>query len=549
MEKVLVVGLDGATFDIINKLVVEGRLPTIAKMMQKGAWGNLISTIPPVTPAAWTSFFTGKNPGKHGIYDFQEIDPTTYQFNIVRTDQHLEKTIWQLLGEAGHRSIIMDVPFTYPPRPLNGLMITGYGTPRKSDTIYTYPSNLFEMMPDDLRSEVRVALPNHRFDRSSQFIHEWEEIMNGRRRLYRYLITECEWDFFMAVFSNTDNMAHVFWTYVDPAHPNYHKPEAVEYRQAFYQAYEECDSLLGEMIEWAGSNTTTLVLSDHGFGSVRPRQYIFRRLLEGGYLHTKYPGIFTLFGDRLMKTAVQTYTNFPFLREWVKGLRPEGREKVKKTLRRSGLLPSGDIIDYTRSMIIPSNFGLRMWVNTWDQFSHGCVDPKKKNQILDNLSEYLLRDVDPLWDQPVIDSTYRGEDLYHGPNSDKGPDLVIEYKNYFQYTDDIHSANPYLEGGHTLEGIFLALGDEIQKGQFDRGSLIDIAPTILHLYEQPIPPDMDGKVLVNILKPSYLRSRPINLGETSARYEPGRAPASLGGSMTEEEKAEVEEQLRQLGYI
>ncbi|NUM49180.1 MAG: alkaline phosphatase family protein, partial [Anaerolineales bacterium] len=288
MPKVLVVGWDGATFDVIRPLVAEGKLPNLAKMMH-GSWGTLRSTVPPVTPGAWTSFFTGKNPGKHGIFDFQDLDPATYEFKTVRTDRHREKRLWQILGEQGFRSLIFDVPFTYPPHPLHGWMLTGYGTPRRPETVFTYPENLADLLPPDLRHTVHVALPLQKFDRSQQFIDEWTEIMAGRQKLLHHLITTQAWDLFMVVFSITDNMAHVFWTFYDPAHPNYHKPEGEKFRAAFRNAYITADALLGDLMDAAGPDVTTLVLSDHGFGSVRPRQYMQQRLLQGGY-HQLTPG-------------------------------------------------------------------------------------------------------------------------------------------------------------------------------------------------------------------------------------------------------------------
>ncbi|MCP4165712.1 MAG: hypothetical protein GY759_07440 [Chloroflexi bacterium] len=137
MSRVLLIGLDGATFDIIRPLVTEGRLPNLARMLEQGAAGELQSSMPPITPTptptptptAWTSVFTGKNPGKHGIYNFQDIDSATYATRPVRGDGHGEKSVWQLLGEAGKTSVAIDVPYTFPPKPLNGVMITGYGAP------------------------------------------------------------------------------------------------------------------------------------------------------------------------------------------------------------------------------------------------------------------------------------------------------------------------------------------------------------------------------------------------------------------------------------
>ena len=546
MGRVLVVGLDGATFDIIKPLAADGRLPNLAHIMRTGAWGTLRSTIPPVTPAAWTSVFTGKNPGKHGIFDFQKLNRQTYRFSTVRTDHHQEKTVWQLLGEAGKRSIILDVPFTYPPHPLKGLMLTGYGTPRTPDTVFTYPSDLADRVPKRLRSEIRVALPTKRFDRSQRFIEEWQAIMAGRRKLLRYLIAEEAWDFFMVVFSITDNMAHVFWTYVDPAHPNYYKAEAESYRAAFFNAYEKCDRILGDMMALAGPGTTTLVVSDHGFGSVRPRQYTFKRLLEGGFVKPQRQGSAVLLGDRVMNLALATYNRFPFLREIVKNLRPGQREAVKHTLRRAGALPSAAAIDFGRSQLVPANFGLRVWVNEEGKFAQGLVAPSEKDDLLEKVSDFLCQDVDQATGEPIIAATYRGNELFYGPHAEKGPDLIIEYSNFYQPEADNPPRNPHVEGGHTLDGIFVAHGEHVSAGRTVKGaSLIDLAPTILHLLGQEIPSDFDGSVLTDVLHADYLGQNPIELGEAPARWDSQES----GAGYTEEEDAELREQLRQLGYI
>ncbi len=545
MDRLMLVGLDGATLDIVQPLAEDGRLPHLARLMRTGAWGTLQSTMPPVTPAAWTTIFTGKNPGKHGIYDFQEIDPQTYRFRTVRTDEHLEKTIWQLLSEAGLRSQIIDVPFTYPPRPLNGWMITGYGTPRTDGTIFTYPADLISRLPEDLRGEMRVALPANKFDRSLRFIEEWQQIMQGRRRLIQHLVSEQDWDFFMLVFSITDNMAHVFWTYIDPAHPNYYLPEAKSYRGAFFRAYEQCDRLLGEMMERAGPDTTTLVISDHGFGSVRPRQYLFERLLSGGYLQPKESGGLAKLRASAMRTLLRTYNSVPGLREWAKRMRPGSRNQMKVALRQAGLMPNLENIDFERSKIVPTNFGLRMWVNERGKFAHGIVEPNDKNTLLEGLSQYLRSDLDPVYGRPIIARTHLGKDLYDGPHATHGPDLIIEYANFFQYGNQSDLRNARTEGGHTPFGIFFAHGPAIRQTQVQGASLTDLAPTVLHLLGQPVPPDMDGRVLEHILTTKHRSEHPLVTGTVPARWE----DHPKGKELTPEEQAELEKQFRQLGYL
>ena len=546
-HKVLLVGLDGATFDIVRPLAAQGRLPVINDMMNRGAAGVLRSTIPPVTPSAWTTIFTGKNAGKHGIYDFQELEPDTYTFRTVRTDEHREKTLWHLLDDVGKRSVIIDVPFTYPPKPLNGLMLTGYGTPRTDGTIFTFPEDFAGRLPPELRSEVRVALPTNRFDRSARFIQEWEEVMAGRQRLLQYLISAEPWDFFMVVFSITDNMAHVFWTYVDPAHPNYYRSEAEAYREAFFHGYQMCDRLLGELVERAGKDTTTLVISDHGFGSVRPRQYVYRRLLQGGYLRPKAAGGMPL-GARLVRFAVDTYNRFPRLREWVKGLQPDNRTQLKQSLQRTGIMPSEQSIDFARSRVIPSNFGLRMWINDDERFPQGQVPAASRDALLAELRDYLAQDRDAVTGRPIIANTYLGSELYSGPHARNGPDLVIEYANLFDPEQHNPRRNPHVEGGHTLDGIFLAHGPAVAHNKPNAtAKLTDIAPTVLHLLNLPVPPDMDGRVLQEIFDATYMRQNPAREGDKPARM--AEKPASDIEKYSKSQEQELEEQFRQLGYI
>ncbi|RME45634.1 MAG: hypothetical protein D6791_10260 [Chloroflexi bacterium] len=547
MSKVLVVGFDGATFDVVLPLVSQGRLPNVANLMQRGTWGPLRSAIPPITPTAWTTFFTGKNPGKHGVFDFHELDPDTYEMRPVRVDRHTEKSIWQLLTEAGKTSIVVDVPYTYPPQPLQGVQITGYGTPRTPGTVFTYPQDLADRVPADLRPEIRVALPRHTFDRSLAFVDEWTAIMDGRRRLLRHLMKEHDWDFFFVVFTITDFMAHVFWTFVEPAHPNYKRPEGSTYREAFFRAYEQADALLGELMTWAGPATTTLVMSDHGFGSIYPRQYLFRKLAEGGFVRFRSAPLLSRAGDRLIKATMQAYTSLPFLREWVKSMRPQRQKAVKMLLRRGGLIPSAGAVDFRKSPVLPSNSSLQMWINSQDRFTHGIVSLHEKHDLLDRLSRYLRALQDPVTQEPVVADVYQGSDVYQGPAVPRGPDLVIEYHNFYRPDAESRTVNPYLEGGHTGYGIFLAYGPGVRPTEVAGASLTDLAPTVLYLLGEPVPPDMDGRVIAEMFTKAYRTAHPVRYGTWPARLE--EAPAGAESAYTPEQEAEIEDQLRRLGYI
>ena len=246
-----------------------------------------------------------------------------------------------------------------------------------------------------------------------------------------------------------------------------------------------------------------------------------------------------------MKLAVRAYTRFPVLREWAKNLRPGRRNIVKKTLRRAGVMPSSANIDHARSRLIPTNFGLRMWVNDRVRFGQGIVPVDEKEELLDEVSEHLLADRDPVTGEPIISATYRGSDVYHGSHTALSPDLIIEYNNSYDPSQIEPAQNPHIEGGHTLAGILLAHGPGVRQTTVEGSRLEDLAPTVLHLLGHSIPPDMDGRVLTGIFTRAHGESRPVRIGDEPARHEDGRA----GADYTEDEEAEINEQLRQLGYI
>ncbi len=545
-SRLLVVGLDGATFDIIKPLVAEGRLPTLAMLLAHGTHGILQSAQPPITPTAWTTVFTGKNPGKHGIFDFQAFDPQTYATFPVRADRHREKRLWDLLTEAGQPSIILDVPFTYPPRPFDGLMITGYGTPRTEGTTFTWPPTLADEVPADLRNEIRLALPRHRFDRSMAIVEAWRDIMQGRRRLLRHLVCEREWALFFVVFGITDNLAHIFWTFADPLHPNYHSEDGTRFREAFFEAYEQCDALLGDLLDWVGPETNVLIMSDHGFGSVYPRQYIFRRLADGGFVRYKRTPFLAGVNEWAMRWAMRLYTSTPFFKEVVKRLRPNQAKMVKQTLAASGLLPTRAAIDPRRSAVLPSEFGLQLWLNRRDRFGYGMLDETTAAETIARLRDFLLADRDPITGTPIVRAVYEGRALYHGAFAAQGPDIVLELTNFYDPTGTPTARNGRIEGGHTPQGIFIGYGPAFrQTDTLASVTLADIAPTALHLLGHPIPPDMDGQVLTDALRSEWLERNPIQQGERPATF----GDIATAPDFTPEEVQDIQQQLRQLGYI
>jgi predicted AlkP superfamily phosphohydrolase/phosphomutase len=543
--RVLVIGLDGATFDIIKPLVSEGRLPNLRRLLDQGSHGILRSTYPPITPSAWTSFATGKNPGSHGLFDFQQVEPDTYTFVPVRANQHGQRTLWRILSDAGRRSVVLDVPFTYPPEAIQGCMITGYGTPTTEGVVFTHPPQLRDELIASCGS-CDVATVSGRLDLSDSYFARWDRILASRACIASYLMDREDWDFFMIVYGVTDNMQHTLWAFLEPQHPAYHSDEGQHYRQQLFRYYDKVDGLAGELLARCDTNTHVLVMSDHGFGSTRTGKYLAKLLMAEGLIQYKGLPILSRQTTWLMQRLLDLYHSTPFLGNIVRRLSGKQKKDLKQALSRSALLPAAENIDWDHTLAFPGGYGLQVYINRKDRFPRGTVLPGGEYEsLLDHIATRLLSLTDPVSGEAVIKAVYRAEDVYHGPFADQAPDLIIEYNNVYRpgRVDISGPLNPGLEGNHTMDGIFIGCGAHILAGVPVEPQMPDLAPTALYLLGLPVPEDMDGRVLTEMIKPEHLANHPVSYSVSTMA-----APVSDDGYSAEEAES-VREQLRALGYV
>src|SRR3990170_3657839 len=209
-KKVSIIGLDGATFRLILPLVKKGKLPTLEGMMKKGSWGELESTIHPLSPQAWASFMTGKNPGKHGIFEFIEHKPFSYDICYVNGGFIQGKKLWQILSDAGKRVCIINVPFTYPPDKVNGCLIAGLDSPG-SHSDFCYPPHLLSEL---IKKFGEYKLRQHPYKATPEsFLEKISEQFDYILKIAKYLKAKESWDLFMVVFESTDLVQHFYWHY------------------------------------------------------------------------------------------------------------------------------------------------------------------------------------------------------------------------------------------------------------------------------------------------------------------------------------------------
>jgi predicted AlkP superfamily phosphohydrolase/phosphomutase len=547
MRRVFVVGLDGATFDLIRPWAEQGKLPTFKRLMDHGAWGELTSTIPPVTASAWSSFITGKNPGAHGLFDFMQRKSGSYDLAPVSALDRDGRAVWDLVGESGKRVIVMNVPVTWPPQPTNGLLVTGMLTPRGA-TDFTFPRELASELHDQVGEYIIYSDEVYSPGRGQVFLQALVHSSEQRTKAAEYLLLKYPWDFFVLVFPETDTVAHGLWSCYDPSHHEHDPAEAAQFRDGILSIYRHIDSLLERLTRNLDVDTTILLMSDHGHGPVRHFLYVNNYLARLGYLAFK-PAPATQAKRLAFRLGLTPRTTYRMLLSI-------GLGKLRRTLdkRRGGrgllkrfFLSFGDV-DWSRTRAYSIGYIGEVHLNLKGREPQGIVEPgadyeRTREEIITALCALKLPD-----GHPLVEQLWKKEDIYHGAHLADAPDILFLPRNLetIAFGDFEFGSNKIIEpsygvsSSHRMNGILVASGAGIRSGTMpNQARLIDLAPTILHLLALPVPVDMDGRVLREILE----TSQPVAYGGLSE----GRAASGEG--YTEEEQAQVIARLQDLGYI
>ncbi|MDY6877647.1 MAG: alkaline phosphatase family protein [Chloroflexota bacterium] len=548
MNRVLVIGIDGATFNLIRPWTEAGYLPNLAQLMADGVHGPLESTLPPVTAPAWTTFATGKNPGKHGVFDF--IRPIGGQFDLVNSTSIRTPTLWQILSAAGRQVGVMNVPVTYPPTPVNGFIIAGMLSPVGGT--FTYPADLLDRYAG--RAGAGVSHPyriaphvQYKQGNEAEFAADLLNLVERRGEYALQLMTDYPYDFLMFHFQATDIMQHAFWKFIDPTHPRYDPQAAARFGPALRQVYQRIDGFIGQMLNRLTDDTTIIVMSDHGFG---PLHYVVNMnlfLLDKGLLHLKR-GAWTrlktsLFRAGITPASIWHLIEHTGLQNYVWQVSKSTRNKVV------GKFLSFDDVDWSRTLAYSIGHVGQIYANLKGREPEGIVEPGPEYEnVLRRVTEALQDLRHPETGQPLVDQVVPSDHVVHGPHSHRSPDLHVVLDGYRTiafplFATDSHIVTRQIRGDsgcHRLFGVFVAWGPEIKSGgMVENAHIMDLAPTILHLMKLPVPDDIDGHVLTDALT----TSRPVE--HRSAGPASDEAAAKLSAAET----AEVENRLRALGYL
>ncbi len=549
-RKVVVIGLDGATFDILDPLCQKGKLPNIARLIKKGARGTLMSTMPPVTGPAWVSFMTGKNPGKHGVFDFVKAMGNDVRRRIISQRDIKAKTLWSILSENDKKIGVINVPVTYPPPEVNGFLISGMLTPNL-DTEFTYPSSLYRELTDEIGEYVLDVWWEPYGERGvKEFLQRLMFCTIQRAKASLYLMESRKSDFFMTVFTGTDRLQHSLWDVIfrEVTDSPPRSSNEQEIRDLIVKYYQTIDTYIGRFADIAGEDTNIVIISDHGFGHLKKEFYVNKWLEDLGFLHFDRKRLGRL---NLMNKATAAIRTIDVLK-----LR---RKVFGRLQKRPARMRAYDFLENIRwsetKAYAVSNTEQGIYINVYGREPLGTVKPGRELEEMKALIMERLKDLrDPETNEKVLSWTMKGEDVYTGPYAKDAPDIMFVLKEG-EYVAIAQPMNKVFEeahwktgrGGHRMEGVFVACGKGIRNGMEAKGCrIIDIAPTILNMMGVPIPGDMDGNVLHDIFTEGFKKANPPLYTEPSED-----APSDTGEHevYSEEEAAEIEKKLRGLGYI
>lgn len=563
--RVLLIGLDGATLDLIAPWAAAGDLPHLARLMRAGAWGRLRSTTPAMTFPAWSTMMTGVDPGRHGVFDFtrRPLDPQgrrRYAVEFLNATHRRFPSLWRRLTDAGRRLVVMGLPATYPPELINGVMIAGFDAPVATaiDASFVHPPGAY--------AELRRAAGAYRFADFQQqnigpgwhaeALRKLQAALRDRIAIAEYLLTHKPWDCAMLLFGESDTVGHHFWIFHDPASPRHDAARAAELGGAIRAVYRQLDEAVGRLTALA-PDADVIVLSDHGFGGAGDRVLHLNRWLHAhGYLRfaagADWPG-------RALRGAKRL------------GLRWLPRGLQQQVFRRGGGRLAGRLesgarfrgIDWagTRAFSEEVNTCPAIWLNVAGRDEAGVVAPAAYEALRAELIERLEAWRNPDTGERLVARAWPREALYHGPHVDEAPDLVLELALDRGYTytclssqgrpgpavralrpdERVGAKGGSMNGSHRPDGVLIMAGPGVRAaGELAGAHLRDVAPTVLALLGEPLPAGLDGRALSEALR----RPPPASSGLAEAAWAPGPEQA-----YSPAEAAQVAERLRSLGYL
>lgn len=521
MTRVVVVGLDGAGFQLLGDWFEDGTLPTLSALRERGRWAKLRSSYPPVTCPAWRCYSTGLNPGKLGVFWWEVFDRERREFTVPTAESFTVPDLWDHLGRAGFESAVVNMSTTHPPRPIDGWLVTNGG----GDGAYTAPETLREELEREVGYRPTPPHPISTLREHPEHIDDMIEFIDTRFDAARYLRETYDPDFLHLTLFLTNGIQHYFWD-----------------DDVLRRLWTRVDANLGEFIE---GEENVLVMSDHGSNRIETVFNINSWLEERGYLVTKSSAtdylhrvgidreaVVELVDSLGLASVVKRYTPAWVLRTSARAL-PDGDGSVQSAVKHRK-------IDWTRSRAVASGQG-PVYV---------LADGPRREQLKSELKQELAAVTAPDG-SPVAREVLDAEAVYEGPYVEDGPDLIVDMADHVHIPGVVGADTTFVEPEawkwkceNHRDGLFIAAGPDVAAGgQLSTlPTLYDLAPTILHWFDCPVPTALDGAVLDELFPAD---SDP---GSRAVRYD-DQPLADVSGAYGRSDRDELREQLTDLGYL
>ena len=549
--RALIIGLDGAEWGVIRHLQGEGLLPNLTRLIVEGAHGPLNSTTPPMTLPSWSSMLTGCHPGTHGIFDFVHRDSTDKDWRLEFTNatHRAVPTLHEWLSLCGKRVASIAVPTTWPPSPVNGVMVSGFDSPVSTgiDGSFCHPPELYGELQSRFGGLNFADFQETSID--DEWLHDARQLLLkevGRKEaIGKWLLESDDWDCFMLLFGESDTASHHFWRFFDPSSPRYDDTVDENIRNTIRDVYQRLDQAVGSLIESAAADVVC-ICSDHGFGgSGDYALYLNQFLMSKGWL-TLREGKESRLGKVMDWSRRVGLSQIPSRLQG--GLFRALPSALKSKLETSSRFGN---VDFERTVALSDEMNYAATI----RLNIDNIHPNELDSTIEALRQDLLS-----WKvdghHPVKSVLYR-EDVYSGKMVHKSPELILELnlRDGYTYTllpsiraQDNQTWRRFkpteyqggkglgMNGSHRQFGVFIVSGETIESQEVE-ANMADIAPTLLYILGEPIPSYMEGAALdVLQVSKSVLR----------VEYHP---PSKGDHENSTAEHEAIHKRLEQLGYL
>lgn len=541
--RTLVIGIDGGEWDVIEPLLERGEMPNLAGLINNGSYGDLKSTKPPLSPIAWTSIQTGANPGKHGIFDFSRVTES-YQRQSINSSHRGMVPFWQIMNDHDIQTGLFKIPFTYPPSDVDGFMVTGFPTPRTTKD-YATPRSIVESIGQP--AQLFEDWSHQRTGDFREFRDNLLEVVERQTDVLLELLDDYDPEFLMTVYDGSDRIQHFYWSDYDNSHPQH--DSSTEFADAIPQYYRAFDHEVGRLLSELSSDWNVMVISDHGFGSLRKDFYIDKWLSDNQYLSwynsNSLQGLVSSGISKFARISWQT-ANQLGLDDLVRKLLPQQWQSRGADLQNE----SKTATKWSETeAFLTTSAGRALCINSIDQYEHGIVTKDEYEEVVSEIKSKLSGVVDPESGEEIVKDVKHKSELYDGSALESAPDLFIDTNPEYAVKHGrsstlVSPATQYRQaksGDHRSEGIIIASGPAFESGNIS-ASVYDVAPTLLHLFECPIPKAMDGSVLHSALNDEIVGSQATKTSDYGRDVRDSQ-------DWTSDEESEIKERLNDMGYL